>query len=230
MHVEMGRFDVKLELADADFEAYAPERTRATSMTAPRGAVKRRLLMWVRSIAAALAEEGIELDTSATDEHPSARNGHRVDAQSAYLFRAQEARHTMHLACGTREGDESERPELGQARIEVRVDANVVTLVLWLGGDARIDLENTTWALGHPTDDLAVVWGALADAALTIEARASLSPRARAVRDVPLEDAASIAKRALESDVPLVVGRRTLRADAIHVHALDAWDGNCGLD
>ena len=109
---------MKLELTDADFEAYAPDRTRATTMTAPRSALKRRLLAWVEAVAGQLAaEDGLELEVSATDEHPSPRNGHRVDAQSVHLFRPLAARQAMHATLGTKV-DESERPEVGNARIE----------------------------------------------------------------------------------------------------------------
>jgi hypothetical protein len=215
MHVEMGRF---LDLADADFEAYAADRTRATVMTGPRGSVKRRFLAWTRTVAAALGEEGIDLDVSATDEHPTTRNGHHVDAQSAHLFRGEDARRTMELALGTRAPGEG-ADGVGHARIELRIDTTAVSLVLRLGGDARVDLENAAWVLAH--DDLTATWGA--EPPIYIEARASLSPRAQPMRDVSPLEAAVMAKQALESEVPLVMGLRVSRAEATRPHALDAW-------
>ena len=51
---------VPLSLSVKDFDAYAPERTRATTMTAPRSAVKKRLLEWMQELSERLAAEGID--------------------------------------------------------------------------------------------------------------------------------------------------------------------------
>ncbi len=218
---------VPLELKAADFDAYAPERTRATAMTAPRSAVKRRLLSWAEDVAQRLAAEGIDLDVSATDEHPSARNGHRVDAQSAFLFRSRTARRQMQHALGRAvipdDGSSFGRTEIGHARIEVRIDASAVSLVLWLGGDARVDLEHAADMLAHHEEEIAPAWDALPED-VSIAARASLSPRASRARDVGARDAGRMAKQALESEVPLVIGVRVGRDEAIRGHALDWWE------
>lgn len=215
-----------LELSDADFDAYAAERTRATAMTPPRSAVKKRLVAWMREIGERLSSEGIELEVSATDEHPSARNGHRVDAQSAFLYRNDGARETMHRVLGaagrTPAAQEDDRLELGNARIEVRVDANAVSLVLRLGGDARADLEHAAAMLAIESDEVLASWERL-PAGIAIEARASITQRARSLRDMTPRDASQIAKQALESEVPLVLGVRVARDDATRRHALDAW-------
>jgi hypothetical protein len=214
---------VPLELKAADFDAYAAERTRATAMTAPRSAVKRRLRSWAEEVAQRLAAEGIDLDVSATDEHPSSRNGHRVDAQSAFLFRSRTARRQMQHALGRAVLPDEERPELGHARIEVRLDASAVSLVLWLGGDARVDLEHAADVLAHHEEDVAALWDALPED-VSIAARASLSPRAPRAREMAPRDVARVAKQALESEVPLVIGVRVPRDEAIRGHALDWWD------
>jgi len=212
---------LKLELSEADFDAYAPERTRATTMTAPRGALKRKLEAWMREIRTRLEEESFEV--SASDEHPSARNGHRVEMQSAYLFRAKDARAAMEHALGARApADDADHPEAGHARVEVRVDASSASLFLWLGGDAQIDLEHAHAILAHPTEDVLVAWEGLPETTV-VDARASLSSRGRHAIDLMPRDASAMAKQAIESEVPLVIGVRVARAEATEPHALDAW-------
>jgi hypothetical protein len=61
---------MKLDLADDDFEAYAPGSSRAA-----RSVVKRRLSAWMRGVAARLAEEGIHLDVSTAKDEQSVSLG-----------------------------------------------------------------------------------------------------------------------------------------------------------
>lgn len=211
---------VPLSLTARDFDAYAPERTRATAMTAPRSAVKKRLLEWMKQLSERLAAEGIDLDVAATDEHPSPRNGHRVEQQSAFLFRTAGARKEMQHGLGRAARVDDEREELGHARVELRVDAQSVSLVLWLGGDARADLEHAQQILSHDDDDLFAVWESLPENA-GVEARSSLSPRARRAAEMTPRDAAAMAHGALESEVPLVMGVRLEKDDALAEHGLD---------
>ncbi len=214
---------VPLSLSFTDFDAYAPERTRATAMTAPRSAVKARLLDWAKELAERLAAEGIDLDVAATDEHPSPRNGHRVEQQAAFLFRTASARKAMEHGLGRAarvDGDE----ELGHARVELRIDAQSVSLVLWLGGDARADLEHARQILSHDADDLFAIWESVPDS-VCVEARSSLSVRARRAAEMTPRDVATMAHEALESEVPLVLGVRLAKDDALAEHALDGFDG-----
>lgn len=215
---------MELELSEADFDAYAPERTRATTMTAPRSLLKRKLEAWMHDVAERLRAEGIALSVASTDEHPSARNGHRVELQSAFLFRADDARRAMQSVLGANAPrEELERPELGQARLELRVDAHATSLLVWLGGDARVNLEHAHAMLSYDTEEIFAAWDALPVAA-GVEARASLSPRARLVLDLAPRDASAMAKQAIESEVPLVIGLRVAREDATKPHALASWD------
>ncbi|HEX4516510.1 MAG TPA: hypothetical protein VH054_23345 [Polyangiaceae bacterium] len=213
---------VPLSLTARDFDAYAPERTRATAMTAPRSAVKARLLDWAKDLAERLAAEGIDLDVAATDEHPSPRNGHRVEQQSAFLFRTANARKAMEHGLGRSASPIDE--ELGHARVELRVDAQSVSLVLWLGGDARADLEHAQQILSHDEDDLFAIWESLPDG-ICVEARSSLSARARRAAEMTPRDVATMAREALESEVPLVLGVRLAKDDALGERALDGFDG-----
>ncbi len=209
-----------LELTDADFEAYGEGRTRATALTKPRGDVKRRLLVWAQAVREQLAAEGIELELAATDEHPSARNGHRVDAQSVFLFRAERARRAMRLALGSAAKQDEARPEAGHARIEARVDASSVSLLLWLGADARIDLESAALVFESPA--MNELWASLPEGAC-IDARPALSSRARKAGDLEVEQAAQMAKDALDAEVPLVIGLRAPRARATQPKALEPF-------
>jgi hypothetical protein len=208
---------MSLHLAIEDFDAYAEGRARATAMSAPRTATKKRLTAWMRRIAERLAAEGAPLEVSASDEHPSARNGHRVDAQSVCLFQP--------IAPGEghshAEVDETQ-PESGHARVELRLDATSVSLVLRLGGDARADLEHAAALLSLTPEEAVVAWDGL-PAEAAVEARGSLSPRARPVRELSSRDAGHLAKQALESDVPLVVGVRASRGEAL-AGGLARWD------
>jgi len=214
---------VPLSLSVKDFDAFAPERTRATAMTAPRSAVKKILLDWAKDLAERLAAEGIDLEVAATDEHPSPRNGHRVEQQSAFLFRSSVSRKEMQHVLGRAQSADEERPELGNGRVEVRVDAQSVSLVLWLGGDARADLEHAQQVLSYDDDDLFAIWESLPENA-GVEARPSLSPRARRTAEMTPRDAAAMAKNALESEVPLVLGVRLTRDEALAEHAMDGFD------
>ena len=218
---------VPLSLSVKDFDAYAPERTRATAMTAPRSAVKKRLLDWAKDLSERLASEGIDLDVTATDEHPSARNGHRVEQQSAFLFRTADARKAMQHGLGRAARADEDREELGHARIELRVDAQSVSLLLWLGGDAKADLEHAQQVLSHDEDDLFAAWEAFPED-VCVEARSSLSLRARRAAEMTPKDVAAMAKDALESEVPLVMGLRLNREDALAPGALDRF-GDLGV-
>ncbi len=215
---------MNLELSEADFDAYAPERTRATTMTAPRSALKRKLEVWLRDICERLAAEGIAFEFSATDEHPTARNGHRVDMQQAFLSRAKEARSAMEQVLGASAPHaDLDHPEIGHARLEARVDASSVSLLIWLGGDARVDLAHAHAMLAHPTDDVLAAWDTLPETTV-VEARASLSPRARLAIELSSHEVSTMAKLAIESDVPLVLGLRVAREEATKPRALDAWN------
>jgi hypothetical protein len=215
---------VPLSLSDKDFDAYAPERTRATAMTAPRSAVKKRLLEWMKRLSERLAAEGIDLEVAATDEHPSPRNGHRVEQQSAFLFRSSVARKEMQHGLGrAARVDADEREELGHARVELRIDAETVSLVLWLGGDARADLEHAQQILSHDDDDLFAIWESLPES-VGVEARSSLSPRARRAAELTPRDVATMAHDALEAEVPFVIGVRLGKNDALAEHGLAGFD------
>jgi len=214
---------VPLSLAVKDFDAYAPERTRATAMTAPRSAVKKVLLEWMKHLSERLSPEGIDLDVTATDEHPSPRNGHRVEQQSAFLFRTAGARKEMQHGLGRAARVDEEREELGHARVELRVDAQSVSLLLWLGGDARADLEHARQVLSHDDDDLFAIWESLPET-VGVEARSSLSLRARRAAEMTPRDVAAMAHDALESEVPLVLGVRLAKNDALAEHALDGFE------
>jgi hypothetical protein len=214
---------VPLSLTARDFDAYAPERTRATAMTAPRSAVKRQLLDWMKELAQRLAAEGIDLDVAATDEHPSPRNGHRVDQQSAFLLRGSVARQEMQHGLGRAARIAiDDREELGHARVELRIDAQSVALVLWLGGDARADLEHAQQILSHDDEDLFASWESLPER-VCVDARSSLSPRARRATEMTPRDVAAMAHDALESEVPLVIGVRLSKDEALAEHALDGF-------
>ena len=192
-----------------DFDAYGEARARATAMSAPRAAVKKRLVAWMRGVAKRLESSGIELETSASDEHPSARNGHRVEAQSVSIFPTE--------APPGFERDEAQ-PESGRARVELRLDAYGASLVLRLGGDARRDLEHAAAMLSLEPEEVLTAWETLPPH-LRIEARGSLSSRAQSLDAIGPRDAAHMAKEALESDVPLVIGVRATRDEAVRVDA-----------
>ncbi|HEY1960135.1 MAG TPA: hypothetical protein VGH28_31215 [Polyangiaceae bacterium] len=194
-----------MQLSAEDFDAYGEARARATAMSAPRGAVKRRLVAWMQAVAERLSASGIELSMAASDEHPSARNGHRVDAQTVCLF-SDEA--------PSRFVRDDTQPESGHARIELRIDAGGVALWLRLGGDSRSDLEHAATMLMLEPEEVLTAWEALPPG-LSIEARGSLSPKARPLVELGAREASHVAKEALESDVPLVIGVRATRAEAL---------------
>ena len=202
-----------MQLSAEDFDAYGEARAKATTLSAPRAAVKRRLVAWMQGVADRLAASGIELSMAASDEHPSARNGHRVDAQTVCLFSTEAPARFVR--------DETQ-PESGHARLELRVDAEGAALVLRLGGDSRGDLEHAQTMLMLEPEEVLTAWEALPPG-LSIEARASLSPRAQSLGDLGPREASHVAKDALEADVPLVIGVRTTRDDAL-AGATRGWE------
>ncbi len=193
-----------MELSDEDFDAYGQERARATALSGPRAAVKRRLVAWMQGVEDRLASSGIQFEMSASDEHPSARNGHRVDGQVVSLFSPEAPSRTVR---------DDTQPEAGHARVELRLDAAGVSLWLRLGGDSRGDLEHAATMLSLEPEEVLTAWEALPPG-LAIEARGSLSARARPLEELGPREAAQVAKDALESDVPMVLGVRASRAEA----------------
>src|SRR5215472_14783479 len=81
-----------LRLQDADFDAYLPERAASNAFTRPRLELKQRMLAWARSVVQRLSELGINVEVTGSDEHPSLRNGRRVDDQRVFFWRDAAAR------------------------------------------------------------------------------------------------------------------------------------------
>ena len=81
-----------LRLTVADFDAFLPERATSNAYTRPRLELKQRMLAWAKGVVTRLAEIGIPVDVSASDEHPSLRNGRRVDCQRVFFWRDAGAR------------------------------------------------------------------------------------------------------------------------------------------
>jgi hypothetical protein len=191
-------------------------------MTAPRSLLQRKLVEWMRDVTSTF-----ELEVVATDDHPSARNGHRVETQSAFAFRNEAARRAMAHALGAIAPREDDHLAHGHARLEARVDATGVSLLVWLGGDAWVDLAHAHAMLTHAElverEDVLAAWDGLPEDAL-IEAHASLTKRARRTIELDPRGAAAMAKLAIESEVPLVIGLRVAREDAVEPGALDSWN------
>jgi hypothetical protein len=159
----------KLDLTEADFQAFSASVARGTS-------VKRRMLGWAEGVRAALSGLGIEVEISA-------------EAKQSVVFQHD-----------------------GNGQIELCIQADAVTLMLAMEGDV-------VPILARPSADVLAAWE---DAAgLLIDARETLSSRARPLTTV--EDAQGVASRAHETGVPLVIGVRLARAEAIKPHALDSF-------
>jgi hypothetical protein len=146
--------DDTLHLTSADFDAYLPERATSNAYTEPRLALKQRMLGWARGVVGRLAELGVPVEVAASDEHPSLRNGRRVDSQRVFFCRDTAARWEIErrldkarLLAGPL-GDPA--PHQRHAFLQLRVDSQKVEVSAEIHPDAWVDLKNLRARLADP--------------------------------------------------------------------------------
>ncbi|HEY2514169.1 MAG TPA: KOW motif-containing protein [Polyangiaceae bacterium] len=143
-----------LHLTSADFDAYLPERATSNAFTRPRLELKQRMLGWAKGVVTRLAEIEVPVEVTGSDEHPSLRNGRRVDCQRVFFWRDAAARaeierlidHKRSLAATL--GDPA--PHQRHAYLGLRIDAQKVEVSVELHADAWVDLRNLRALLADP--------------------------------------------------------------------------------
>jgi hypothetical protein len=134
-----------LELTAGDFDAYLPERASSNAFSRPRLEFKQRALGWARQVVDRLQALDIPMDVHASDEHPSVRNGHRVDCQWVFFWRSLEQRQALDALLDQRAGiaetlrDPS--PYYRHAFLALRLDSEKIEVCAQLHPDAWVDFE-----------------------------------------------------------------------------------------
>jgi hypothetical protein len=134
-----------LELTAGDFDAYLPERASSNAFSRPRLEFKQRALGWARQVVDRLQALDIPMDVHASDEHPSVRNGHRVDCQWVFFWRSLEQRQALDALLDQRAGiaetlrDPS--PYFRHAFLALRLDSEKIEVCAQLHPDAWVDFE-----------------------------------------------------------------------------------------
>src|ERR1700733_10397433 len=141
-------------LAAADFDAYLPPRATSNAYTRPRVELKQRMLAWAKGVVTRLAEIDIPVDVSGSDEHPSLRNGRRVDCQRVFFWRDGQARAEIERLIDAKRSLaaalEDPAPHQRHAFLALRVDAQKVEVSVELHPDAWVDCRNLRALLGDP--------------------------------------------------------------------------------
>jgi hypothetical protein len=159
----------RLLLADADFDAYRPDRAASNAFTRPRLELKQRMLLWARDVVLRLQKIGVPMDAAGSDEHPTLRNAHRVDFQRVFLRRDAAARSVLErlidqhkvssashldgsMAVGKRERLRTRASDLdaNHAFLGLKIDSISVEVGVELHPDAWGDVRNLRARLADP--------------------------------------------------------------------------------
>jgi hypothetical protein len=147
-----------LRLSATDFDAYLPERATSNAYTRPRLELKQRMLAWAKGVVTRLAEIDIPVDVSASDEHPSLRNGRRVDCQRVFFWRDADARAEIERLLDRKRSLaaalEDPAPHQRHVFLALRVDAQKVEVSVELHPEAWVDCRNLRAILGDPARTL----------------------------------------------------------------------------
>ena len=150
--------DATLRLTSADFDAYLPERATSNAHTEPRLALKERTLAWAKGVVTRLAELGISVQVTASDEYPTLRNGRRVDSQRVFFWRDTAARAEIErLVEKTRPLSDAladPAPQQLHPFLALRIDAAKVEVSVELHPDAWVDVRNLRAILVEPARTL----------------------------------------------------------------------------
>jgi KOW motif len=186
-----------LRLAAADFDAYLPERATSNAFTRPRLELKQRMLAWAKGVVTRLAEIDIAVEVSGSDEHPSLRNGRRVECQRVFFWRAADARAAIERLIDAKRslaaslGDPA--PYQRHVFLALRIDAQKVEVSVELHPEAWVDTRNLRALLGDPARTLGLTTAleALPDQfTIGLSGDAERTPAARATSDAIRELAA----------------------------------------
>lgn len=212
-----------LELTAGDFDAYLPERASSNVYSRPRLEFKQRALGWARHVVERLRAIGILMDVHGSDEHPSVRNGHRVDCQWVFFWRSQEQREALDGLLDQRAGiadtlrDPS--PYYRHAFLALRLDSEKIEVSAQVHPDAWVDFEAFRSRLAQDSAQAIVE----AIASLPEQFRFGISGReAEPTGTVTVEALQRIAQRVQEESAAVWIGWTVPRNIAIeHAGILD---------
>lgn len=210
-------------LTARDFDAYLPEKASSNAFTRPRLEVKQRALAWARDVAARLAEQGLQAEVHATDEHPSHRNKRRVESQWVFFWRDAAARgeldELLERSRSIAEAIDDPSPYTRHAFLGLRLDPGAVEVGFAVHPEAKVDIDNLRARLAegseHLAEELTKALHALPD---QFEVRAG-DERGEAMR-LPCsaatpEQIAEALARCVSENVPLWIGWRVPRPVAL---------------
>jgi hypothetical protein len=143
-----------LRLTAADFDAYLPERATSNAYTRPRLELKQRMQAWAKGVVARLAELGVAVEVTASDEHPSLRNGRRVDYQRVFFWRDAAARADLEKLIDRKKSLSAEigdpAPHQKHAFLALRIDVLKLEVGVEAHPDAWVDMRNLRARLADP--------------------------------------------------------------------------------
>ena len=147
-----------LGLTNDDFDAYLPERATSNAFTKPRLELKQRMLAWAKGVVARLADLGVSVEVAASDDHPSLRNGRRVDYQRVLFWRDASARAQIEQLIDRKKslsaalGDPA--PYQKHAFLALRVDSRQLEVGVEVHPEAWVDARNLRARLADPARTL----------------------------------------------------------------------------
>lgn len=213
-----------LELTPGDFDAYLPERASSNAFSRPRLELKQRALGWARNVVERLQSIGIAMDIHGSDEHPSVRNGHRVDAQWVFFWRSQRERGELDAVldqrAGIAEALRDPSPYYRHAFLALRLDAERVEVSAQVHPDAWVDFEAFRARLADEQGARAMVDTI---ASLPEQFHYGISGRrVESVSTITVDSLRDIAERLQDEGAALWIGWAVPRDVALeHAHTLD---------
>ena len=143
-----------LHLSAADFDAYLPDRATSNTYSRPRLELKQRTLAWAKGVVGRLAKLGIAVEVTGSEEHPSLRNGRRVDCQRVFFRRDAASRaeleriinHKKTLAAALRDP----APHSKHAFLALKIDSVHIEVSVEVHPDAWVDAKNLRARLAEP--------------------------------------------------------------------------------
>jgi len=143
-----------LHLSAADFDAYLPEHAASNAFARARHELKQRMVAWARGVVERLAEMGIAIEATGSDEHPSARNARRADCQRVFFLRDAEARAELERLTDRKRSIAARlgEPTLhkSHAYLAIRLDHERVEVSLEVHAEAWVDVRNMRARLADP--------------------------------------------------------------------------------
>ncbi len=177
-----------LHLTASDFDTFLAERAASSAYSRARLELKQRTLAWAKGVVARLAKLGIALEVTGSDEHPSLRNGRKVDCQRVFFWRDAPSRVELERLIDRKKsptggfGDPAPTHQK-HAFLALKIDSVHVEVSVEIHPDAWVDAKNLRARLAEPGHalELTAALEALPEQ-FAVGIAADLEPRALALR------------------------------------------------